>query len=892
MTSSFQNIVGTPRDAVPDISKTNYLETGADMTQEVNEDSEERIKDTKAFFNQMIEIEELAAGVFDKRLGAISNIIEQTGTTAADIKRKLLAKEADGLTKQMLKPERLKFQEQQTDIINQLKDNRDYQEASALGEIGRDTSLKLADKLGLQIGLIPDEVLDGKLDEHMAYYNAAGRPLVINDYLNQIGADNATSQDEWLDTYQRRALDSTYRTVIYNWIASGGDPSDPRLERKLFEKVYPTYIKQLQTAQKSFVYKLEETQNNERERVIGERFTFAIKNSKSSFFGKEGVVAQVKAENNFGGAEALDFSFNLAGKLVNDGSLQPHEGMRLIDDLPFTPTNEPDKTYKSYREYLDKTKNKNSVFYANAQARVQKLENIITNKKQQIYDQAVTTSKVKAREFERDEIKPLEQASLDGTLQDSQERSLYEEFVGAPWYIPNVTPIPPSLQRISNRMHTGGVRNKQVLLVDEFANQINKAVDDVELLYRQKQSLEAAPKLGKSDADAVKRLQAEFLRLLYGENGKELEAVKMAIGTNQYTFDDKVREIEADLLKNFDSIIKEPPIKPLGESVRAALELRNQVNKNQDLLYSKTALAGEDVNRLFDYLNTGGDRNKDLGHFYKNARFRVIEDGQVRVLGGYEAAEVRGRELGIYDQKGKKLMNFNAKILKDWHAVNDVENKTTAQKVIKAFSGGKGEKMKEFLTQHAINRSGGTSQIEDTTFTFARGGGTITRKRQGLTRLNGKQLVNLAKGGSTDFGRYLLTNEQILYLDKNGKIDYTKPFTEDRQSMAVLDLMALNSNRQNSISGAVTEETKNFRKLSNLTPEENEIIKQIFPNLSENYFAQFSTFDDEVSKLVLSDLERYQQNLAKLLKEDKEQEEAERLRRSKLTKRQLRGFDD
>ena len=38
-------------------------------------------------------------------------------------------------------------------------------------------------------------------------------------------------------------------------------------------------------------------------------------------------------------------------------------------------------------------------------------------------------------------------------------------------------------------------------------------------------------------------------------------------------------------------------------------------------------------------------------------------------------------------------MNFNAKILKDTNAVNNLENKTTAQKVIKAFSEGKGEKM-------------------------------------------------------------------------------------------------------------------------------------------------------------------------------------------------------
>ena len=47
MASSFQNVVGTPRDAVPDISKTNYLKTSADMTEAVNEDSDERIKDTK-----------------------------------------------------------------------------------------------------------------------------------------------------------------------------------------------------------------------------------------------------------------------------------------------------------------------------------------------------------------------------------------------------------------------------------------------------------------------------------------------------------------------------------------------------------------------------------------------------------------------------------------------------------------------------------------------------------------------------------------------------------------------------------------------------------------------------------------------------------------------------
>ena len=885
MASSFQNVVGTPRDAVPDISKTNYLQTSPDMTEPVNEDSKERIKDTKEFFAQMIELEELAAGKMDKRLAALSNLAGSVG----DIRKQMLAKEADGLTRKMLKPERLDFQKQATTVIEKLKDSTAYQEAKALGEIDRDTQLELAEKLGLQIGFIPDEVLDGKHDEHMAFYNAAGRPLVINDYLDKIGANNATSQDEWVDDYRRRTLSSVYRTVVFNWIASGGDGNDPRLERKLFDKVYPTYNKQLETAQKRFVYTLEETQKTERERVIDERITDAVLKSKSSFYGTEGVVAQVKAEYNYTSAQAQDYVYGRVGELVNKNVLTPDEGLRIIDELPFTPTDQPDKTFKNVDEYLDSIKNKDSVFYAKASGRVQTLKKIINDKKSNLHQEAVTTSTIKAREYERDEIEPLKQSSFDGTLQTSQIRSLYEEFVGADWYIEGETPIPKDLESMHNKTHTGGVRDKKVLTVGNFASEINDALEKVDLFYREQKTLDAKIDLGLTDTLAVERLQAEFKRLLYGRNGEDLATLEMSIGSGQYTFEQRRQEIFDDMEKRLDQIIKAPAIVRMDDAAGNLLKLREQVSKNNDLIYSKTALTGEDVNRLFDYLDTGGERNKELGMFYKNLRFRVIEDGQVKVLRGYEGAEVRGRALGIYDQKGKKLMNFNAKILKNYHAVNDVGNKTTAQKVLRIFSDDEQEDMREFLNQHAINRSGGTSQVEDTTFTFVRGGGTITSERQGLTRLKGSQLINLAKGGSTDFGRYKLTSGQILELADKGKIDLNKEFTEDLQSMAVIDLMSINANRTNSISGAVTSETQNFRKLTNFTNEENELIKQVFPNLKNNYFAQFKNLEAEVAKVILSDLERYQQNLDKLLEEDKARDEAEKLRRSKLSKRELRS---
>ena len=883
MTSSFQNVVGTPRDAVPDISKTNYLQTSPDMTEAVNEDSEKRIKDTKEFFKQLIELEELAASKMDKRLDAISNIVGTIG----DIRKNRLAKEADGLTKEFLKKERLEFQEQIGTVVDGTKDSTAFQEALALGEIDRDTNLKLAEKLDLQLGIIPDEQLEGKVSEHMSHYISQGRPLIVNDILDHYGANNATSQGEFTD-YRRKTLDGVYRTVIYNWLASGGDPTDPRLERQLFEKVLPVYNKQLNTAQKSFVYKLQETQENERERVIDDRITDAVLKSKSNFYGTEGVVAAVKAEKNYTSAQAQDYVYERVGNLINKNVLTPDEGLRIIDEIPFTPTNEPNKTYENVDAYLDSIKNKDSVFYAKASGRVQTLKKIINDKKSDIHQEVVNTSTIAAREFERDEIEPLIAASDDGTLEMSQIRSLYEEFVEAPWYIEGVTNIPKALESMHNKTHTGGVRDKQVLTANKFASEINTAMDDVELLYREKQTLEAVTKLGLSDSDAVKRLQDEFKRQIYGENGKDLEALEMAIGSGQYTFQQRRDEIFADMKTRFDEIIKAPAVVPMSEAVGDLLALRAQVNKNPNLLYSKTALQGEDVNSLFDYLNTGGERNKELGQFYKNARFRIVEDGQVKVLGGYQAAEIRGKELGIYDQKGKKLMNFNAKILKDYKLVNDVENKTTASKVTRAFSDGKGEKMTEFLTQHAINRSGGTTQVEDTGYTYKSRSG-FTGKREGVTRMDGARIVKLAQEGSTDFGRYLLSNENILLLHENGMIDLTKEFTEDQQSLAVINLMALNANRTNSISGAVTEDTKNFRKLTNFSSEELEAIKQVFPNLSENYFAQFQTLEKEVAQLILSDLEKYQQDIAANRQKKKEEKEAEKLRRSKLSKQELRG---
>ena len=88
MTSSFDNfgnVVGTPRDKLPDISDTNYLRTEADLTEAVNKEIDNQIVDTKEFYDDMMKIEENKYKARDKRLQYIAEITGKVGDLAKSI---------------------------------------------------------------------------------------------------------------------------------------------------------------------------------------------------------------------------------------------------------------------------------------------------------------------------------------------------------------------------------------------------------------------------------------------------------------------------------------------------------------------------------------------------------------------------------------------------------------------------------------------------------------------------------------------------------------------------------------------------------------------------------------------------------------------------------------
>ena len=199
------------------------------------------------------------------------------------------------------------------------------------------------------------------------------------------------------------------------------------------------------------------------------------------------------------------------------------------------------------------------------------------------------------------------------------------------------------------------------------------------------------------------------------------------------------------------------------------------------------------------------------------------------------------------------------------------------QKAFRNLRAEEKEAFADWLTMLSEKRGGQNANQ----FEFNRNGNMSIRKS--LNNINGRQLVNLARKGSDNFGMYNFSTDMILDLDRLGLIDYNKPFDEDAQSFAVVSLMNMNANRKSqAIRGAITEETKQFGELLKLSLEEIQAVNKTFPNLENNYFAQFQNLDKEVASILISDVEK--QRIAR----QERSEELEELRR-KRDKKALRS---
>ena len=846
MTSSFQNVVGTPRDAVPDISKTNYLETAPDMTEAVNKQIDDNIRDTKEFFDQMVELEELAASKLSKRLSAIENIIGTVG----QIKKKREADEADGfgrVVNELIGKEIIGGSEDFTKAQNEV--NSDI--ASANAEIDKDNTLDTQTKFEYKFGTPTDEVLERRTKDFIEG-RYVPKAASYGDLLKSNGSLDSTTGAEH-QAYEQQAALAFFRNVGYDAKQLGYDPTDPRFIKQTIKLLGPLIKAQAKAQRAVFEATFREKVKEEQAYTFNTRLIESTKSRDITFFKDKGVIHQLSIQEGVDRQRGTDLAFDLVAKQVERGSILPNEARSLYQDIPYTDQN--GKEYDNYQAYIDQLTD-GTGFKARAQARVQRLSKAIRDVEKEAVNNENAARQIEANNFVNDQVIPriLEnrQRGIEG-LEEGQAGALIAEYRQQPFYIEGVTPIPQILLSYLNKNTTGGTRDTNVNVANKYASRHNDTDKLIKKLVARKET-EDGNTAGLTDLDIrlAEKLQDEFRARFNGEDNKELDLFEIAEGRGTITYKQRRNEILNELEAEYDNFKEDKnTVKLVEAGVGDVIKLRRQLQKKPELFNKKEAFKSEPVDDLFEYVDSGGQRHSELEQYYKTLRIRVPDGkGNFRVLSGSEAIYKRAAILGLIDPV-TKLTDPYAKILQDFRKENDVKKFTSEQKVFRNMRTGEQQDFNEYLTMLSEKRGGQNANQ----FTFIRSGNTSSR--QNLNSLSGAQVVELAKNGSTNFGMYNLSSDIIKDLNDAGFIDANKPFNEDAQSFAVLSLMAMKANRKsNAIRGAITEDTKDFGKLIKLNQEEQQVVNTVFPNLSQNYFAQFQNLEAEVAKIIISDIEK------------------------------------
>ena len=393
-----------------------------------------------------------------------------------------------------------------------------------------------------------------------------------------------------------------------------------------------------------------------------------------------------------------------------------------------------------------------------------------------------------------------------------------------------------------------------MLVADKYANKHADTDKLIETIIADEEELQGdTGKFSRTDKRVAELMKADFREKFNGPDGKSLDLFELAEGRGTQTYEQYRDIILDELQKNYDKYVARAKerVKLSDAGVNDVIALRRQLTKNPELFKKPEAFKSEPVDKLFDFVDTGGARHPELKQYYKALRIRVSDGkGGFRILSGTEAIYDRAITLGLYDSK-TKLADPYAKILQDFRKENDMKTFPSEQKAFRNMRTGEQKDFAEYLTMLSEKRGGQSANQ----FEFSRNGNSSVR--QNLNSLDGRQVVDLAKAGSDNFGMYNMSTDMILDLDRLGLIDYNKPFNEDAQSFAVISLMAMKANRKsNAIRGAITNDTKDFGKLIKLTKEEQDVVNTVFPNLTQNYFAQFQNLEAEVAKILISDIEK------------------------------------
>ncbi len=122
-------------------------------------------------------------------------------------------------------------------------------------------------------------------------------------------------------------------------------------------------------------------------------------------------------------------------------------------------------------------------------------------------------------------------------------------------------------------------------------------------------------------------------------------------------------------------------------------------------------------------------------------------------------------------------------------------------------------------------------------------------------RTVGKMYELALTGKYDDFGIYGLTSEELIQAVKSGVVSVDDDFDENTQDFLAMNLVRIKANQTTGIQGAVTE-GYDWRRLVNLTRADKVAVLKFFPNLRGMKVNQFQDLQADISLAILNNVEK------------------------------------
>tara|TARA_B100001287_G_scaffold214707_1_gene183571 strand:+ start:6170 stop:8962 length:2793 start_codon:yes stop_codon:yes gene_type:complete len=926
MTSSFENfgnVIGTPRDQLPDIRDTNYLETEADMTEAVNKQIDEDIVNTKAFYDQAMRIEELRGKAFDKNLTALASITGSIGDIAKAVQADRVRKETEkinfGLNAKDI--EELEKAEDKNKYLSDLFINQ-LNELKSEG-LTFDENVDIEELVAEQLGQFE---VDGNIRENLSQYQTQLKTLA-NNIFDQLNYDNLTDRGQavGVNDFVKRVISNA---IHANSLEAGLDISSGNYRRQFLKVINTDLKKTIDDRATAWEYNYRNNLNSQRKKALNLDIQnkFDTANSKdandvpikSNIFSGE-LVNRI-AINQFPGdpqakRKAFDFLVDEFASLAKTNDTEANKLAWILENVEYV-DGSTGTTYANFNEYLNSIDSeKEPLRYALASRRHVILENAINEGRAGTVEIDKNQRTADLAAWKKEYFDPLnEEATRERRdITQAEKFRLITQFTESGLYNrndPDRNKIPEYLQKFFADV---GNLDPEVQRRLDYVKLINNQSDIIKQMILQRKVDRGLPDAGtftEDDAFLARHL-SDVLLAQYGESltGPESQfGTEVSAGSDPLTFlSGKVAELQEKFLRgDYDGFARKLNISLAEKS----FALKKAYKNDPSLIGSNVPHDGEEpfLSKGLTYIKTGGKVNAEVLEYFKQYSKQLgmtprrIMLERLKATGAFKDDE----EYGFYIDRDSPYMTEAEKLNMLTGGTHSVYNIATKD-------GGKNLKFVLDDLEHPDARKG-TAGNKKTGYDWYDASNSTTNSYIGVPNgyisaqtLLGRKLTNVSftsvlaaaeLNPDIEIGRYGLTGKQLLEIANanNGivrTLNSKAKFDANFQDYIAMEAMRYKLNRSNSARGfSINKKGKTVSSLTEFSLEEQQALDSVFPQLKDMSSAQLHNLAPQIANVILTDLEKAQKKGPEAVKEFKKKQKEERREKVKAeTQKQIREGD-